>query len=123
MTQQPGPSQAGTTRRGRGCRGEGGPRRSGGLRHRLAERAEYNTAVKAKTREAMAGLLRDNRAEGRGAALTSELLSLDPAVADTAITRLVQEGTLGKIAEQPQQAASTNNAIRNILPISSTPPA
>ena len=73
---------------------------------------EYNTAVKAKIGEAMAGLLRDNPELKAGArALTSELLSLDPAVADTAITRLVQEGTLGKIAEQLQQAASTNNAI------------
>ena len=73
---------------------------------------EYNSAVKAKIGAAMASLIADNPQLKDGARLlTSELLALDPAVADTAITKLVNEGTLDKIAGQLQAAAQTDNQI------------
>lgn len=73
---------------------------------------EYNSAVKAKIGAAMTSLIADNPQLKDGARLlTSELLSLDPAVADTAITKLVNEGTLDKIAGQLQAAAATDNQI------------
>lgn len=73
---------------------------------------EYNAAVKNKIADAMATFVADNPGLAKGAeALTAELLSLDPATADAAISKMVDEGTLAKIAGSLQTAAATDNVV------------
>ena len=73
---------------------------------------EYNAAVKNKIAAAMATFVADNPGLAKGAeALTAELLSLDPATADAAIQKMVDEGTLAKIAGSLQTAAATDNVV------------
>ena len=73
---------------------------------------EYNTAVKNKIAAAMSTFIADNPGLKTGAeALTTELLSLDPAAADAAITKMVNEGTLAKIAGTLQTEAAKDNAV------------
>ncbi len=73
---------------------------------------EYNTAVKNKIAAAMATFVANNPGLAKGAeALTAELLSLDPATADAAITKMVNEGTLAKIAGTLQTEAAKDNVV------------
>ena len=73
---------------------------------------EYGTAVKAKIGAAMAALLADNPQLKDGAKLlTDQLLTLDPAEADAAISKLVNTDTLPKIAGALQANAATDNVV------------